>query len=518
MHRDKPPRDNKVGWACYRKSDNTVMVNANGKDPATLGKYRYGRASMGTGCPPFWLDQRTAWWVIKKLQFNWMSPGIHLCADNCVVEDCFFYKCYRVAIFICGRTDVVQRCNFYRCGGGLVGGGTAHMLDNNMIIECDVAPDEDVMIGFTPEQEDYNWESGCGPTCFKGNNLAMTFSYNIVSDNKGTGWYADIDAKSCRILGNAFWDNGGGAIYNEYAVDDTTVIGNAFYRCGVAAAMCMRLNVVENYFFQSGLSWCSREWWMLRDSYMLSRKNVFNNPTYGYLLNYGKPFTQEGFANSISDFNRIYQAGDAVLLWDTGTEKNYRTLDEIRKVYGFETHGDVKPYRGQSADEAIGRWAARGHIPRALGQAQPRSAADALQRRFRVPLAGRPGDENRLRVPAFFWRVADGNYDAMPLSGTMDPRQAYLSRWQPTSMEGYRDKGNTAGCRWYVEADLKFAPRSRRKSRRQRSFLVADQRHAQPGQPLRWRRRGGAGEDSAPRRGILDAVPRGRTASRPPFP
>jgi hypothetical protein len=272
------------------------------------------------------------------------------------VEDCFFTKCYRVGCFLHGRTNTVQRCNFYRCGSALAGSfvGPAALLDNNMIVECGLSAEDDIMIGFTKEQEDYNWESGGGPTCFKGNNLGMMFAYNILSENTGgAGWYADIDAESCRILGNAFWDNPGGGIYNEYGVDDTTVIGNTFYRCGATAAMCTRFNVVENYFFQSGLSWCSREWWMLRDSYMLSRKNVFNNPTYGYLLNYGKPFTQEGFVNSISDFNRIYQADDAVLLCDSGTDKVYRTLDDIRKTYGFEAHGQVTPYRGQTADEAV---------------------------------------------------------------------------------------------------------------------------------------------------------------------
>ena len=230
--------------------------------------------------------------------------------------------------------------------------------------------------------------------------------------------------------------------------------------------MCMRFNVVENYFFQSGLAWCSREWWMLRDSYMFSRKNVFNNPTYGYLLNYGKPFTQEGFTNSISDFNRIYQAGDAVLLCDSGTEKNYRTLDEIRKVYGFEMHGEVKPYRGQTADEAIaplGGSVVTFRVPWGKHSHEARPMLSNADFECRWP-AG-PAMKTVCAVPAFFWRVADGNYDTMPLWGTMDPRQAYLSRWQPTSMEGYRGKGNNAGCRWYVEADLKLRRRSRRKSR-----------------------------------------------------
>jgi hypothetical protein len=465
VHRDTPPRDDKTNWACYRNSDKTVMFNANGKDPATLGEFKYGRANMGV--PDFWVDQKTAWWVFKKLQFSWLCNGIHLCADNCVVEDCFFTKCYRVGCFLHGRTNTVQRCNFYRCGSALAGSfvGPAALLDNNMIVECGLSAEDDIMIGFTKEQEDYNWESGGGPTCFKGNNMGMTFAYNILSENTGgAGWYADIDAECCRILGNAFWDNPGGGIYNEYGIDDTTVIGNTFYRCGATAAMCTRFNVVENYFYQSGLSWCSREWWMLRDSYMLSRKNVFNNPTYGYLLNYGKPFTQEGFVNSISDFNRIYQDGDAALLCDSGTDKVCRTLDDIRKTYGFEMHGQVTPYRGQTADEAVaplGGSVVTFRVPwgKRTGEARPMlSNAD-----FECRWPAAPQMISVCQNPAFFWRVADGTYDNLPLWGSFEARHNFHSRWQPSSMVGYRDKGNTAGCRWYVEADLKFSPEVEKK-------------------------------------------------------
>ena len=40
---DAPPKDEKVNWAAYRKSDRTLMFNANGKNPKQLGKFEYGR-------------------------------------------------------------------------------------------------------------------------------------------------------------------------------------------------------------------------------------------------------------------------------------------------------------------------------------------------------------------------------------------------------------------------------------------------------------------------------------------
>ena len=40
---DTPPKDEKVNWASYRRSDRTLMFNANGKNPGQLGKFQYGR-------------------------------------------------------------------------------------------------------------------------------------------------------------------------------------------------------------------------------------------------------------------------------------------------------------------------------------------------------------------------------------------------------------------------------------------------------------------------------------------
>ena len=63
---DSPPKDEKVNWAAYRKSDRTLMFNANGKNPKQLGKFEYGRRM---DC--FRLLPPTIWWVIRKIEFSW---------------------------------------------------------------------------------------------------------------------------------------------------------------------------------------------------------------------------------------------------------------------------------------------------------------------------------------------------------------------------------------------------------------------------------------------------------------
>jgi hypothetical protein len=57
-------------------------------------------------------------------------------------------------------------------------------------------------------------------------------------------------------------------------------------------------------------------------------------------------------------------------------------------------------------------------------------------------------------TPASFWRVADGNYDVMPLVG-YNPGFPFYPYWQPQSTAGY-GLGENAGCRWYIDAEAKF--------------------------------------------------------------
>ena len=43
---DGPPKDEKVNWASYRKSDRTLMFNAGGKNPGRLGQIRIWPAAQ----------------------------------------------------------------------------------------------------------------------------------------------------------------------------------------------------------------------------------------------------------------------------------------------------------------------------------------------------------------------------------------------------------------------------------------------------------------------------------------
>lgn len=249
---DGPPKDEKVRWASYRKSDRTLMFNAGGKNPGALGRFEYGRRPSRLTFMS--IEPPAAWWVVRKLEFSWVGVGVYLCGDNCVVEDCFFTHCYRGGMFLHGRTDVVRRCSFYRCGNGIHGSGpgVGHILEDNLIVECSLKAEDDILPldipGCVPE--------GYGPTCFKGNMLSMLFAHNIVSENPGPGWYADCPGvQSSRVIGNAFWDNPGGGIYNEAMVNDSVTQGNVFYRNGIGSSVATRWNVIDNLFFEGNVFW-----------------------------------------------------------------------------------------------------------------------------------------------------------------------------------------------------------------------------------------------------------------------
>ena len=296
---------------------------------------------------------------------------MYLCGDNCTVEDCFFTHCYRGGIFIHGRMETVRRCNFYRCGNGMHGSGpgVAHILEDNLIVECSLRAEDDILPldipGCSPE--------GYGPTCFKGNNLSMLFLHNIMAENEGSGWYADCpNVQGCRVIGNAFWDNPGGGIYNEALVFDTMTQGNVFYRNGISSSVATRWNVIDNLFFESRVAWNNLDINPCRDSYMLLRGNAFVNPKYGYLADFASGWAQtafpEVFHNCMVDHNRIWAGKDAVLINDAGEGKNYKTLDAIRKEFKWEFHGQVQPYEAardtvQAVAKAMGGSVATFRIP-----------------------------------------------------------------------------------------------------------------------------------------------------------
>ena len=341
---DTPVKDDMTNHAAYRKSDRTLMFNANGKDPSALGTFEYGRRPSSLTF--FRVDPPAAGWVIRKFEFSFEGMGIYLSGDNCTVEDCFFTRCYRGGIALHGRTDTVRRCCFYRCGGAVGGSGPgiAHLLEDNIIVECGLRAENDILVVDIPSAA----VEGGGPTVFKGTMMGQNFLYNIVSDNDGAGWYADCsDSQSSRIVGNAFWDNLGGGIYNEACVADTIAQGNLFYRNGASSSVCARWSLIDNLFFEGGVVWHNVDLNPTRNTYNLLRGNAFINPKYGYLSDFasgGQTSFPECFHGCMVDYNRIWAGADAMLINDGGEAKKYKSIDDIRKEFGWEIHGKVQPY------------------------------------------------------------------------------------------------------------------------------------------------------------------------------
>ena len=435
--KDTPPPDGKPLWVTYRKADRTLMFNSNGKAPSSLGSLEYSRLGDLT----FFLDW-VDWWIVRRLDFQWRRAGIAFITNNSTIEECFFEHIFISGIHLAGRTNVIRRCTFHQCGSSVIasGAGPANVITENLIVECGMRAEDDIRNDGTEA------EPGFGPTNFKGANLGMVFAYNILADCVGgPGWYADMQARSCRIIGNAFWNSGG--IYNEASVNDSLIIGNYFYQDGLASCSCVRLNVVDNFFYEGGVTWHCRDEWSVRNSYMLLRGNGFYNPKYGYLANFGRGYGRapypESFTNCMVDYNRIWIAppkGDAVagsktlLINDGAGGKKYSNLEEIRQKFSWERHGEVLPSANQTAAqavEAMGGSVATFRVPWGnAGEARPMlSAADT---EFRWPAVA-DGDPTPC-MPQFFWHVADGHDDMAPFRGPsscLNTDSSYC--WQPDS-------------------------------------------------------------------------------------
>jgi hypothetical protein len=84
------------------------------------------------------------------------------------------------------------------------------------------------------------------------------------------------------------------------------------------------------------------------------------------------------------------------------------------------------------------------------GEARPMLADTGVECRW----PGMPEAWDARSTPASFWRVADGNYNVMPLVG-YNPGFPFYPYWQPQSTAGY-GLGENAGCRWYIDAEAKF--------------------------------------------------------------
>jgi hypothetical protein len=458
---DGPPKDDIPDRAAYRKSDRTLFFNAGGKDPGTLGKFDYGRRpGAKTGYSFFIVESSASWWNIRKIEFSWQGCGMYFSGTNCTVEDCFFTHCYRGGISLHGRMETVRRCNFYRCGGGIGGSGpgVGHVLEDNLIVECGQRAEDDILVVDIPDAA----VEGSGPTVFKANSLGMCFMYNIVADNPvGCGWYADCcGSQSSRVIGNAFWDNSVAGVYNEAGVADTIMQGNLFYRNENASSHCARWNIIDNLFFECGVTWHNMDLNTSRDSYNLLRGNAFVNPKIGYLSDYGAGWAgsawPECFRNSIVDRNAIYAAPDAVLINDGGGGKKYKSLDDIRKEFGWEIHGKFTPYdktrhTAQAVAKDMGGSVVTFRIPWGKHSAEARpmlSNSQIMSRWPAFPISVDPGS-----APTFFWRFADGNCDPSPFWGDY-ASFAHHEYWQPRVSVG--NIGIRRGVSWYMDGEAKY--------------------------------------------------------------
>ena len=335
----------------------------------------------------------------------------------------------------------------------MVGGGDCPTFEDNLVVECFLLPEEDMYAAVIPG---YQSEGG-GPFVFKGYMQGSLFINNILSDNQNACWWADCPgSQNARIIGNAFWDNGS-AIYNEDKVHDTITQGNVFYRNGIGSSVSTRWNIIENLFVEGGIFWNNLDLNPLRDGYMLLRKNAFiNPPAGGYLTGYASGWGQyawpEVFSECIVDRNRIYAAKDITLISDGGANK-CKTLDEIRKQYDWELHGDVQPYDKdkntvESVVKDMGGSVVTFRIPwgKHSGEARPMLANSQLNARWPAAVLSRdPGS-----LPSFFWRLADGDYQPIDQWARPLPRLC----WQSA---GSGENGPlTNGCRCYLDAEAVF--------------------------------------------------------------
>ena len=462
-NQDTPPKDEKVNWAAYRKSDRTLMFNAGGKNPSTLGKFEYGRKLRTPSAAQFALEVAD-YWIIRKLEFSHTTDGLWLHAtSHCVVEDCFFNRCYRIALFMPGSDKtIIRRCNFYRCGCGVSGGGIANIIEDNLLVECGMQPEEDIGAAIFPG---YHNSEGGSPFMLKGNMLALQFLHNTVSDNAGAGWWADCpNIQSCRLVGNAFWDNYGGGVYNEDKVNDTITQGNCFYRNGAGSRVSTRWNVIDNLFFEGGVTWAEIDENPLRDGYMLLRNNAFIHPPQGYLsdfaINWGQTAYPEAFRNCIVDRNRIWATPGDVLINDGGTGRKYKTLDDVRKEFQWELHGQVLPYAKEkdtveSVVKAMGGSVVTYRVPWGKHSSEARPMLANAHAWTRWP--GAPLSNNPATLPNYFWRVADGQYDCDAMNNGWG-RELFHSCWQPESIDSPdgQPAGERLGCRWYCDLEGKF--------------------------------------------------------------
>ena len=443
--KDAPPEENKLDWATYRAAGRVLMVNVGGYNPAARHRLQLARSITA-------LTQREQYgfWQFKKLEIAWLMDGFCLCGHGNLVEDCYFHNTFREGIFLHGRLSTVRRSAFRQCGYGLAasGSGPANIIEDCLFVESGQDWEEDI------KHREMNYPDSLGNVTWKGDAYGQIFRYNVVADSKAGLWY-DGGETGCRVIGNAFWDNSyGSGIYNEYCANDTLLLGNYFLHTNITSSWCTRFNVIDNFVEGGVVVWHNHDVWPLRESYMLMRGNALIDVPNGYLQQYGRGWGQsyyaDSFRNCMVDFNRFRIRPGQPWLVDAG--KKFSSIEDIRKTYGWEIHGQGKTYDPAHNDltpESLGASTATFRVPWGPRSylARPMLSDAAINGKW--PAAAET--TRTWAAPSFFWRVADGNCNPDTLHG-YEPWFPHESRWQPDSTAGY-GQGENHGCRWYIDAE-----------------------------------------------------------------
>jgi len=440
--KDAPPADDQVLWSTYRKADRTLRVNAGGPNPAECFRLTLARDREGF----IQLHLESAYWVVRGFEFRHARGFILNFGTGNVIEDCYFRYAYRRAIFGTGYLCTVRRCTFD--DAALHGGpGAASVLEDNLFYRGSRTWEEDIA------HRAMNYHEGSGGIMFKGIGYAVTFRYNFCDD---VGFWPDGNGTGTRVYGNAFHDTHGYAIYNEYADDDTLILGNymGHSQAGVASSWCSRMSVIDNFIEGpgNGIILHNRDKWQMRDSFMVIRGNAIVGsplPLSGYGGGYGN-FPQ-GWANCLVDFNHYRVKTDGGSMLDLNGRIRCKTLDEMRKTMGWDLHGEAKPFDPANNDltpESLGGGTVTVRVPIGANgwKSRPILADPSINGQW--PAAPRYVHGC---LPAFFWRVADGDLNERTLH-RYGAEFRFEDLWWPTSDAGY-DEGEVRGCAWYVGAD-----------------------------------------------------------------
>ncbi len=448
--KDSPPNDDDLNWATYRASDRMLMLNTGDGNPAAMHKLQRAR-----NFEPFIVGVEACFWQIKKMEFAWSTTTFVLLGTGILVEDCFFHDAHRVGLFLHARLCTIRRCNFLRSSLGGSGAGPSHLIEDCLFVQGGKDWVDDIAARPTR-----NIDGGGGPIGFKGSSTGMIIRYNIIADSRGGLWH-DGTTSGVRIIGNAFWSNVWGCgIYNEYGVNDTMIIGNYFYRTAVSSSWSTRMTVVDNFFdniFNGGVRWHNRDVWPLRYAYMTMRGNAFTGIHQGYMggSDHGgdDSLYPEAWARAFVDFNRARILPDDWVCF-VGKTGIYKTLEEVQKKYGFDLHGEVKFCAAKDNDltpESMGGstvtfripWGPNSHL------ARPMLADATIDGKWPAAPEYAGG-----RMPGFFWRVVDGDYNPQTLAGGF-PECDFELKWHPDCSAGY-DQGENHGTSFYVGADDKY--------------------------------------------------------------